>query len=124
MLNFKIECVATIAFNVKQKHSIGRVIIMKIKIINDSKGRYFHFHVVPILRNMGMDAYFELFELGEEEIKDGEIVIGERKYIEDIGPNINFIEIDDFINTSVSYSFSETEINKLLEVIRALKSKG
>ena len=124
MLNFKIECVATITFNVKQKHSIGRVIIMKIRVINDSKGRYFYFHVVPILRNMEMDAYFELFELGVEEIKEGEIVIGERKYIEDIGSNINFIEIDDFINTSVSHSFSETEINKLLEVIRALKSKG
>lgn len=38
----------------------------------------------------------------------GEIVIGERKYIEDIGSNINFIEIDDFINMSASHSFSET----------------
>jgi hypothetical protein len=54
----------------------------------------------------------------------GEIVIGERKYIEDIGSNINFIEIDDFINMSDSHSFSETQINKLLEVIRALKRKG
>ena len=55
----------------------------------------------------------------------GEIVIGERKYIEDIGSNINFIEIDDFINTPIFNSFSETEINKLLEVIHVLKrSKG
>jgi hypothetical protein len=38
----------------------------------------------------------------------GGIVIGERKYIGNIGSNINFIEIDDFINMSASHSFSET----------------
>ena len=96
---------------------------MKIRVVNDSKGRYFYYHVVPILKNMGIDAYFELFELGKEKIKEGEIIIGERKCIENMGLNINFIEIDDFLNTSVSYSFSETETKKLVDVIHALKDK-
>jgi hypothetical protein len=93
---------------------------LNLKVIDCPKGRYFYFHVLPAIRNMRVDLKAQIVPL--EELKDNSevgIICGEHAY-KDLFKE-NFLLIDKFLHETVSYSFSEEDVENILEELKCFQ---
>jgi len=86
---------------------------MNIKVVDSQKGRYFYYHILPAIRNMGVDLQAELVPLEKlEEMEEQGLVLGDQVHENSFGAG--FVAIDGFLHESVSFSFSQDDVVNLL----------
>ncbi len=95
---------------------------MILLIIDSPKGKFFYFHVLPIIRNMGVDMKTEIVTLDglrEKRRNGSEVICGDSSH-KKLFKN-NFLLIDKFIDETAPYSFSKQDIKILLEELKCFQ---
>jgi len=86
---------------------------MNIKVVDSQKGRYFYYHILPAIRNMGVDLQAELVPLEKlEEMEEQGLVLGDQVHENSFGGG--FVAIDGFLHERISFSFSQDDVVNLL----------
>lgn len=87
---------------------------MNIKVVDSQKGRYFYHHILPAIRNMGVDLQAELVPLEKlEEMEEQGLVLGDQVHENSFGGG--FVAIDGFLHESVLFSQDDV-VNLLVEL--------
>lgn len=96
---------------------------MQLVVIDSTKGRYFYYHILPNLRSRGMEISADILPL--EEVKKMDMKIGKKIICGDklSGKTFkrDFIPIDDYLIESVSFSFTENNVEELMESIKCFR---